>query len=109
MTRRSFIQTIGAIVGAALLPWANPTRTATLIGCGPRTCHWTGLYSDEWSDGRNWLDGDVPTDGDTVCVPQSEYPLCLTMDAPFIELRCMGGMVKISARHSPFDFTRITG
>ena len=68
MTRRSFIQLIGAVVGAALLPWASPTRTATIIKCGPRTCHWTGLYSADFDDPRNWQDGDVPTDGDSVVV-----------------------------------------
>ena len=68
MTRRSFIQIIGAVVGAAMLPWGNPARKATLIGCGPRTCHWTGEYSADFDDARNWQDGDVPTDGDSIVV-----------------------------------------
>ncbi len=49
------------------------------------TCVWTG-GSGAWSDSANWLDGEVPSAGDTVYVSNTVANVTIESDVPGVSI-----------------------
>lgn len=68
-TRRSFIQAACAAVAGVAMAVYCPVRVDAPRR-KPRICSWTGAYSGDFTDGRNFRDGVVPDPeyGDTAMI-----------------------------------------
>lgn len=99
MKRRVFLQAVMTAAGAAGLirrrpPVNAPTNTRARGGV---RCVWQQNVSGDWNDPRNWLNGRVPRDGDSVHVPAGTIAT-MPNDAPSIHTLTVEGAF-ITPRH----------